>query len=186
MTPLQLLRQTLEDYREMRASFSDMNELELVAVRREREVAPADEALFDRVAREIADGAQGWARFRSELGWTGNPPPRFEESGPPVAAEWLCRDGAEAGTAFRLTPAPAPGAVGKALIVSARHRALGESGGLEDGEIACLRQRAAVLAHKCLQPSRRIAYDVYWGLPDSDESQSALRRLFDRFAGFEE
>ena len=185
MTRLRLLRQTLEDYRQMRASCSGMDELALVAVRREREIAAADEALFDRAAREIAaDGAQGWARFRSALGWTGHPPPGFDESGPPVAAEWLRRDGAGAGVAFRLTPAP--GAVGEALIVSARHRDLGDSDELEEGEIPCLRQRAAILANKRLQPFRRIAYDVYWGLPDSDESHSALRRLFDRFAGFEE
>ena len=184
MTRLEALRETLADYRKMREAFPDMDELQLVAVRRERETVAADEALFDRVAREIdADGAHGWGRFRSELGWTGQPPPAFAESGPPVAAEWLRREGEEAGVAFRLTPAP--DAAGKALIVTASHRDLGESDRLEDSEIPCLLQCAAVLADGRL-PFRRIAYDIYWGLPDNDESGSAMRRLFDRFAGFRE
>ena len=182
---LEALRGTLADYRKMRESCSGMVDLQLVAVRRERETAAADEVLFERVVREIAaDGAHGWGRFRSALGWTGHPPPAFAESGPPVAAEWLRGEGADAGVAFRLTPAP--GAACKALIVSARHRGLGESDRLEDGEIPCLLQRATVLADGRLEPFKCIAYEIYWGLPENDGSGSAMRRLFDRFAGFKE
>ena len=182
MTRLELLRQALSDYRKMREACADLAELQLVAARRERETVTADEALFERVTQAIdAPGAQGWARFRSELGWTNHPPSGFAKSGPPIAAEWLSREGANAGIAYRLTPAPS--VAGATLIVSARHRALGESDRLEDGEIACLRQRATVLAHRRLEPFRRIAYDIYWGLPETDES--AMRRLFDRFAGLE-
>lgn len=186
MNRLELLRRTLADYEKMRAreEFSGMAELSLVAVRRERGEAPADEALYRRVTAEIgAGGAQGWARYRSALGWPDAPPPAFEDAGPPVAAEWLRRADAGETTAWRL--GPAPGKAGAALIVSVRHRALGPSGALADGETACLRQRAAVLAHPRLGSARRIAYDIYWGLPENGDS-SAMRRLFDRFAGFAE
>lgn len=185
MNRLALLRSTLADYENMRArkAFSGMAELSLVAARRGREEAPADEALYGRVAAEIgADGAQGWARFRSALGWPGCPPPAFEEAGPPVAAEWLRGADADEETAWRL--GPAPGKAGAALIVSVRHRALGPSDALAEGETACLRQRATVLAHPRLG-SARIAYDIYWGLPENGDA-SAMRRLFDRFAGFAE
>lgn len=189
MNRLELLRRTLADYERMRArgEFSGMAELFLAAVRRGREEAPADEALYRCVTAEIgAGGAQGWARYRSALGRSDAPPPAFEDAGPPVAAEWLRRAGAgaDAGetTAWRL--GPAPGKAGAALIVSVRHRALGPSGALADGETACLRQRALVLAHPRLG-SARIAYDIYWGLPENGDS-SAMRRLFDSFAGFAE
>lgn len=183
MTQLELLRQTLADYRKMRQSCSGLTILELVAARRESKTVTADEALFERVTQAIdAPGAGGWARFRSELGWTNHPPSCFAKSGPPIAAEWLSREGANAEIAYRLTPAPR--VAGATLIVSARHRALGEADRLEDGEIACLRQRATVLAHRRLKPFGRIVHDVYWGLPETDKS--AMRRLFDRFAGFEE
>ena len=185
MTQLGVLRQTLADYRKMRQACSDLAELQLVAARRERETVAADEALFERVTQEIdADGARGWARFRSELGWTNHPPPCFAKSGPPMAAEWMRRQDTDAGIAYRLTPAPNEASA--MLIVSARHRTLSESDRLEDGEIACLRQPVTVLAHQRLKPFGRIAYDIYWGLPETDESRSAMRRLFDRFAGFEE
>lgn len=185
MTRLELLRQTLADYLKMREACADLAELQLVAARRERETVTADEALFKRVTKAIKEpGAQGWARFRSELGWTNHPnhpPLGFAESGPPIAAEWLSREDANAATAYRLTPAPS--VANKTLIVSARHRALGKSDRLEDGEVACLRQCATVLAHQRLKPFGRIAYDIYWGLPETDEG--AMRRLFDRFAGLE-
>ena len=183
MTRLGLLRQTLADYLKMREACADLAELQLVAARRERETAAADKALFERVTQAIkAPGTRGWARFRSELGWTNHPPSGFAKSGPPIAAEWLSREGGNPEIAYRLTPAPS--VAGATLIVSAHHRTLGESDRLEDGEIACLRQRVTVLAHRRLEPFGRIAYDVYWGLPETDES--AMRRLFDRFAGLEE
>lgn len=187
MNRLELIRSTLADYEKMRAreEFSGMAELSLVAARRGREEAPADDELYRRVTEEIgADSAQGWARYRSALGWTGRrrPPPAFAEAGPPVAAEWLRRADAGEGTSWRV--GPAPGKAGAALIVSVRHRALGPSGALADGETACLRQRATVLAHPRLDAAR-IAYDIYWGLPENGDA-SAMRRLFDRFAGFAE
>ena len=177
MNELGLLRETLADYRKACQTLSDLPELSLVAVRREPKQKAADITLFERVTTALAAGPHGWARFRSELGWTGHPPPCFEQSGPPIMAEWLDCDG----TAYRLTPAP--NAVGEALIVSVRDRVLRQDEGLAKGEIPALRQHVEVLALPRVNCSTHIAYEVYWGLP-RDGSLSATRRLFDRFAGF--
>ena len=178
MKRLDLLRRTHADYSKLRKALDDLPHLAMVAVARTSESAAMDRELFDRVTVALGDnGAVGWARFRSELGWSGCLPPGFEISGPPIMAEWL--DGN--GVAHRLTPAP--NVVGRALIVAVSDRTLGEGDGLEEREIPALRQRVEVLAHKRIAPLEQVAYDVYWGLPPNG-SQSATRRLFDRFAGF--
>ena len=177
MTELELLRETLADYCKVRQTLSDLPELSLVAVRRKREQVAADADLFEKVKKALAGPNGGWARFRSELGWTCRPPPCFETSGPPIMAEWLD----ERGVAYRLTPAPS--VAGQALIVSVRTRALGHGDSLRDGEEPALRQSLEVLAHTRVDPFTHIAYEVYWGLPPNGSS-SATRRLFDRFAGF--
>ena len=178
MNKLDLLRETFADYCAVRRTLCDLPELSLVAVRRTCEQAAADHALFEKVTQVLAEtGSSGWARFRSELGWSGAPPPSFEQSGPPIVAEW--RDGK--GIAHRLSPAP--NAVGTALMVAVDDRALGSRDGLAEGEAPALRQRLEVLAHPRAAPFTHIAYEVYWGLPGNGSS-SATRRLFDRFAGF--
>lgn len=180
MSKLDLLRETLADYCSVREALSDLPEMSLVAVQRKPQRAASDEALFDRVTKILVeDHAVGWARYRSELGWTDHPPPCFEQSGPPIAAEWLDEDG----TAYRLTPAPS--AVGEALIVAVRDRKLGPGDSLCAGEVPALRECLKVLAHRRIKPFTHIAYAVYWGLPESG-SPSATRRLFDRFAGFKQ
>lgn len=179
MNELDLLRETFADYCKARRTLSELPEMSLVAVRREPEPeVAADEKLFERVTDALAEqGSIGWARYRSELGWRGHPPPCFEQSGSPIMAEWLHRNG----TACRLTPAP--NAVGMALIVEVRDRELRPNDGLEVGEVPALRQCVEVLAHPRIDPFTHIAYEVYWGLP-ANGSPSATRRLFDRFAGF--
>ena len=179
MSELDLLRETFADYCKVRQTLSDLPEMSLVAVRREPEQVAADEKLFERVTKVLAEqGSVGWARYRSDLGWSGgHPPPRFEESGPPIMAEWRDRDG----TAHRLTPAPS--AAGAALVVAVRDRELGPNDGLGEGEVPALRQCMKVLADRRIEPFTHIAYEVYWGLSENG-SRSATRRLFDRFAGF--
>ncbi len=178
MKQLDLLRRTYADYCKLHGAFDDLPRLAPVAVARTSGSAAMDRELFDRVTKVLAGkGAVGWARFRSELGWSGCPPPCFELSGPPIMAEWL--DGN--GVSHRLTPAP--NAAGRALIVTIRDRMLSESDCLKEGEIPALRQRVEVLAHSRIDPFTHVAYDVYWGLPQNG-SLSATHRLFDRFAGF--
>ena len=178
MSKLDLLRETFADYCKAKDTLSDLPEMSLVAVRRNPEQVAADDKLFERVTKVLdEEGSVGWARYRSELGWTDHPPPCFEQSGPPITAEWLDEDG----TAYRLTPAPS--AVGEALIVAVRDRKLGPGDSLRAGEIPALRQCLKVLAHRRIKPFTHIAYAIYWGLPENG-SPSATRRLFDRFAGF--
>ena len=179
MSELDLLRETFADYCKLRQTLSDLPEMSIVAVRRKPEQVAADEKLFERVTKVLAEqGSVGWARYRSELGWSGgHPPPCFKESGPPIMAEWLDRDG----TAHRLTPASS--VTGKALIVAIRDRELGSNDDLGEGEVSALRQCLRVLADRRIEPFSHIAYEVYWGLPENG-SPSATRRLFDRFAGF--
>ena len=178
MTQHDLLRRTHHHYSELRRknAFPDMPNLHFVAVKRACERAEVNEALFDRVAKAL-DDAVGWARFRSELGWTCCPPSGFVDSGPPVMAEWLD----EEGVSHRLIPAP--NAVGQALIVTTRDRKLGGNDCPGKHEIPALRQHVEVLGHSRVYPFTHVAYDVYWGLPQ-DDSPSATRRMFDRFAGF--
>ena len=181
MNQLGLLRQTHADYCKLRKTkdgLSDLPDLELVAVARTFESAAMDRRLFDRVAKALAGNrTDGWARFRSELGWSGCPPPCFERSGPPIMAEWL--DGT--GKAHRLTPEP--NAVGRALVVTVSERPLNEGDSLKGDEFPVLRQCLEVMAHSRVKPFTHIAYKVYWGLLQNG-SPSATRRLFDRFAGF--
>ena len=178
MNELDLLRETFADYCAVRRTLCDLPELSLVAVRRTCEQAAADDALFEKVTKVLAEaGSSGWARFRSELGWSGALPPPFERSGPPIVAEWLD----DKGIAHRLSPAS--NAAGTALMVEVHERALGSCDGLAEGEVPALRQHLEVLAHPRVAPFTHIAYEVYWGLPGNGSS-SATRRLFDRFAGF--
>ena len=179
MSELDLLRETFTDYCKLRQTHSDLPEMSLVAVRRNPERAAADKKLFERVTKILVkDHLVGWARYRSELGWTNHPPSCFERSGPPIMAEWFDK---EEGTAYRLTPAPS--ATGTALIVTVRDRKLGSNDCLKEHETPALRQRLEVLAHPRIKPFTHIVYEVYWGLPENG-SPSATRRLFDRFAGF--
>ena len=182
MSELDLLRETLVDYEKLRgAPGVDLPKLVLVAVQRERCIAPMNEELFDEVKQALEKNGTcggGWARFRSELGRAGCPPPCYGKSGPPIAAEWLDCEG----VAYRLTLAPDE--VGKALIVSVKERRLGPSDSLEEnGEIPALRERVEVMAAERATPFTHLAYRIYWGLP-ANGSQSATRRLFDCFAGF--
>lgn len=178
MKRLDLLRRTHTGYGKLREAFGDLPDLAMVAVARTSESAAMDRELFDRVTDALAaKGAVGWARFRSELGWSGCPPPGFDVSGPPIMAEWLDRNG----VSRRLTPPPS--VTGRALIVAIDDRRLGGDDCLEEHEIPALRQRVEVLAHSRVESFEHLAYDIYWGLPQ-DGSPSATRRLFDRFAGF--
>ena len=180
MSKLDLLHETFADYCKVRETLSDLPDMSLVAVRRDLERAAADKKLFDRVTKILVeDHLIGWARYRSELGWTDHPPSCFEQSGPPIMAEWLDEDG----TAYRLTPAPSVTAM--ALIVAVRDHELGQDDGLAEHETPALRQRLDVLAHPRIKPFTHIGYEVYWGLAEN-RSPSATRRLFDRFAGFEQ
>ena len=175
MSGLDLLRETLADYGRVRDALTGLPDLALVSVRRDRGPAPVDRALFERVVAALeSPGTLGWARFRSELGMTGWPRPDFAEAGSPSAAEWIDRDR----VSHRLTPAP--GASGQGLIVSITE---GDPAA-DNGALVCLRQTIAVLAHHRAAPYTHAAYDVYWGLPE-DGGTSGMRRLFDRFAGFE-
>ena len=170
---LDLLRKTLNDYESVRKTLTGLPPMSLVAVHRKHEQVAVDERLFMRMTK-VGTDKHGWARFRSELGWTGRWPNCFKQSGPPIMAEWLDDDGA-----CRLTPAPS---IGRALIVSIREREIG-SEGLGENEIPALREKLEVLAHRRVEPFTHAAYHVYWGLPPRGSS-SATRRLFDRFAGF--
>ena len=179
MTELEYLRETFDDYEKARNSIDGLPELSLVAVHRTCEQVAVDESLFTRVKEVLAE-KDGWARFRSELGWTGHLPQCFKQSGPPIMAEWRGDDDGVDVT-WRLTPAPSM--AGRALIVSVSEREVEPDGNLEKDEIPALRQRLEVLAHPRVAPFTHVAYDVYWGLPPHG-SPSATRRLFDRFAGF--
>lgn len=201
MTKPELLREAFNDYellRGKRARLDDLPELSFVAMYRKSAQVAADRELFEKVTNVLAGEmhgrawfrrklgwtgnpsleaeVNGWARFRSELGWTGHPPPCFEQSGPPIMAEWL-----DGGISYRLTPAPS--VAGQALVVSACARSLDPDDCLRDGEAPGLCQRLEVLADSRVAPFTHIAYEVCWGLPSNDSS-SAMRRLFDRFAGF--
>lgn len=204
MTRLELLREAFNDYellRGKRAGLDDLPELSLVAMYRKSAQVVTDRELFEKVTNVLAgevhgrawfrqklrwtgnpsleEGGNGWARFRSELGWTDHPPPCFEQSGPPIMAEWL-----DGGISYRLTPAPS--VAGQALVVSACARSLDPldpNDCLREGEEPGLRQRLEILADPRVTPFTHIAYEVCWGLPSNDSS-SAMRRLFDRFAGF--
>lgn len=172
---LDLLRETLEDYESVRKTLTGLPPMSLVAVHREHEQVAMDERLFKRMTK-IGTDKHGWARFRSELGWTGCWPNCFKQSGPPIMAEWVVDDDG----ACRLTPAPST--AGNALIVSIREREIGPDG-LGENEIPALREKLKVLAHPRVESFTHAAYHVYWGLPPRGSS-SATRRLFDRFAGF--
>lgn len=122
-------------------------------------------------------GAQGWARCRSELLWPGMAdPPDYETAGPPIAGDWRV----DHASSTRLTPHPERGMA--ALLRTFSERSLAEGEEPADDETACLRQRATVLAHDRLGESV-LVHHVFWGA-DRSEPWHNLRRLCDRFVGF--
>lgn len=153
--------------------------LDLVAVHCTSESLPLDEDAFDLVVDAIdTESLTGWCRFRSEIGWSGRLPAGYASAGPPITAEWV-EPGA---VSCRLLPDP-DGAPGMGRLWTLSERLLKPEDPLQDGEIACLRERRLVLSEGLPDPCRHLVYHVFWGA-DPDDDAHALRRRFDRLAGF--
>jgi hypothetical protein len=146
---------------------------------------PADEAAYDRVRDALAPPmAQGWARFRSATHATdeGQPVPNFADAGEPLRAEWRLDED----RSVRLSAAPSGGLI----IRTYAERTLAPGETPPSGWRAALRQTVTVLRHPVPDGPATLGneqavliYHVYWGA--SPEDPSAVRRLFDRFVGFD-
>jgi len=174
------LRRAWQDYRALRQNApEDWPGLDLVALGMEAETMLANEDAFDMVHAAIqAPGAQGWARLRSALIWTGQQDlPGFATAGPPLFAEW-CED---AQTSLRLRRDPEkPGSL---ILRRFTERSLQDNDEPNTGETLFLREVRTLVAHPRVLPGTQLDYHVFWGAPEG-ENPHALRRIFDRFAGF--
>ena len=178
---LECLRRLATNFQALRAlRLGELPELELVAVKITKpRSCPADRQLFTEMRQILNDPAkQGWARFRSDIHWTGTPNDmEFEHSGPPVHAEWV--DGAPKSCLLRLDPSRP----GSTLIWSYEERALSEDDQLDADEHPFLREHCAVLGNPKRIPGRRLLYNVFWG-SDDISNPHAVRRQLSRFVGF--
>ena len=181
------LTDLLTAYRKIAGSASGDTALTLCAVSSGTpERLTADRAAFDRVRNALASStAQGWARFRSAAYVTGRnkPLPDFDAAGEPLRAEWRLDEA----SSMRLTADP--GGSGLVLRTYA-DRILAPGDPIPDGYRAALRQTVTVLSDPIPEDPRTLGgkqevliHHVYWGA--SPEDPSAIRRLFDRFAGFD-
>ena len=178
---LECLRRLATDFQALSALRSgELPELELVAVKITKpRSCPADRQLFTEVRQILSDPAkQGWARFRSDIHWTGTQDDlEFEHSGPPVHAEWV--DGASKSYLLRLDPSHP----GSARIWSYVERVLSEDDQLDADEQPFLREHSAVLGNSKRIPGQRLRYNVFWG-SDDISNPHAVRRQLSRFVGF--
>lgn len=153
--------------------------LDLVAVRCASESIALGQGAYDRVIAALGSGGlTGWCRFRSEVGWSGKLPADYASAGPPITAEWVFPGAASC----RLLPDPS-GNPGRGVLWTLTERMLKPSEALQGDEQACLRERRLVLSEGLPQPCRHLVYHVFWGA-DPDDDAHALRRRFDRLAGF--
>jgi hypothetical protein len=117
---------------------------------------------------------------------------KSDEAGPPIAGEWLVPDDTarpDVGVSIHLRP----DAIVAGCLAEWRYeeRPLKEQDTLHGDEIPALRQRVAVMAHprrdvqQVPHAQRVLFYHVFWGTADGEDSH-ALRRLFARFAGFDD
>ena len=176
-----VLRQALGDYQALRQfAAEDWPELVLVALKQNEERLDADEAAFERVIEALAaDGNEGWARMRSGVVWTGaEHKPEYERDGPPLFAEWC--EGPD--VSLRLQPDPQK--PGKLILRRFHEREPGSEGKANEGEMLFLRESRSLVAHPRRSPIVSLAYHVFWGTGDG-EAPHALRRMFDRFVGFD-
>ncbi len=178
---LSILRQTLEDYRTLcNTTKAYWPELSFVAISNPKpEKVKVNKSCFDKIMIELnKPGQHGWARFRSDVDWTGsNNIPSFDDWGEPLFSEWtLSKD---ASKRLRLDPDD----TGTANIWHYTERPLEADDTLEVGERAFLCETSSVLAHPLRAPIERLYYHVFWGSPKGSNPY-ALQRIFDRFTGF--
>lgn len=179
------LRQVFADYNTLRKPVpANWPELKLVAVSTKTGSTGADETCFGEVVEALNEEEQsGWVRFQSDVYWTGaGYSPDFAECGPPLFAEWTT--GAQASCRLRADP----DTPGKVHIWTYTERDLGVSDDLRKDETAFLRETVTVLGHRKRLGSTELVYHIYWAAPEKAAPEKkdpfALRRVFDRFAGF--
>lgn len=172
-----VLRQVHKDYAALaRLDPAHWPALDLVAVAREvAQPLPADKSGFDNVLAAL-NADSGWARFRSEVHWTGNPDtPDYDQWGAPLFAEWV--ENETSSVRLRLDP-DEPTRLVKWLYTET----VVTDEEAEDAEgLVFLREQVAVLGHKRRLPGMMLIYHVFWG----GDGKGAVRRVFDRFAGFQ-
>ena len=176
------LARTLGDYLELRLQTEvlDLPDLALVAVHCVTEDLVLDETAFDRL-RGILDRTEGegWCRFRSSVVWSGSTDwPGYDEAGPPLFAEWT--EGPGRSCRLRLLSGTAPA---QARIWTFTERVLEPTGPVGQGEVCALREARQALARAAPAGIGSLAYHVFWGA-EPHQDVHALRRRFDRFAGF--
>lgn len=176
------LAQAYADYGTLRAQAAGiyLPELALVALHCTTEDIALDKAAFNRICNILKrpEGA-GWCRFRSIVAWAGTTAPlEYDTAGPPVFAEWT--ETPEQSCRLRiLSGAGTP----RARIWTYTERVLGPDDRLEDGEVCALREQRKALARAAPAGIHSLIYHVFWGA-EPHEDPHALRRRFDRFAGF--
>jgi hypothetical protein len=158
----------------------ELPEIALVAVDRATEDITLDAAAFNR-RRGTLDRPEGaaWCRFRSVVRWSGAADwPSFKEAGPPLFAEWI--EAPERSCRLRLLSGSASP---RARIWTFTERVLGPDDPLREGEVCALREERKALARAAPDGIASLVYHVFWGA-EPHEDVHALRRRFDRFAGF--
>lgn len=155
-------------------------ELQPVAVKHATKQYDADQACFDRVSKELREKDQhGWARFQSEVDWTGNTKTLdFATAGKPLFAEWTV--GAQTSCRLRSDPEN----LGEVCVWTYTESDLWPPDNLQNDETAYLRETTTVLGRRIRSNGAKLVYHVYWAAP-GDGDAYALRRMFDRFAGFQ-
>ncbi len=176
------LARAFADYGTLRAEAAelDLPELSLVALHCATEDIALDESAFDRMCGILdrPDGT-GWCRFRSVVRWSGAADfPDYDTAGPPVLAEWT--EAPERSCLLRLQSGSGSP---RARIWTFTERMLGPEDPLGEAEICALREKRKALARAAPAGTRSLIYHVFWGA-EPHEDAHALRRRFDRFAGF--
>lgn len=176
------LARTFADYGKLKAQAGKLGlpELALVAVHSATEDIALDAVAFDRLRGILGrPEVAGWCRFRSDVRWSGSTDwPEYGEAGPPLFAEWT--EAQDQSCRLRLLSGTGdPGA----RIWTFTERLLGADDLLREGEVCALREERKALARAAPDGVGRLVYHVFWGA-EPHEDVHALRRRFDRFAGF--
>lgn len=180
----QALARAARDYATLRqqAQGLELPEIVLVGVTVTTDDMALDAEAFRQVLAAFAEErAAGWARFRSVVTWSPDTEwPDFEEAGPPIFAEWT--SGPARSCRLRLLSGDGPA---RARLWTFEERPLGADDEPAPGEVCALREARGAVARAAPAGITGLSYHVFWGA-EPHEDVHALRRRFDRFAGFVE